>query len=177
MPFYRFENKIPRVGRSTFVHPEAVIIGGVEIGEGCYIGAGAVLRGDFGWIKIGNGSSVQDNCVIHSNVDVEAFIEDNVLIGHGAVIHGACIIREYTTIGMGAIVSEGCETGRESLLAAGSLLPPGVNIPPRQMAMGSPANKLREMSEEQIKRNRYGLGLYQALAARSLTGLTSLDEE
>ncbi len=175
MAYYKFENKLPRVGKSSFIHPEAVLIGGVEIGEGCYIGAGAVLRGDFGWIKIGNGGNVQDNCIIHSNVDVDALIEDNVLIGHGAVLHGACVVRQYATIGMRAIVSEGCEIGEQALLAAGSLLAPGVNIPPRQIAMGSPANKFREMSEEQLERNRYGLKMYQALAARSLAGLAKLD--
>lgn len=177
MSLYKFEDKFPRVGKSTFIHPEAVLIGGVEIGEGCYIGAGAVLRGDFGRIKIGSGSNVQDNCIIHANVDVEALIEDNVLIGHGTVLHGACIIREFATIGMRAIVSEGCEVGAEALLAAGSLLPPGANIPPRQMAMGTPANKFREMSEKQIETNRFGLKMYQGLAARSLAGLKGLDED
>ena len=65
MPIYKFENKLPKIAKTSYVHPQAVLIGDVEIGEGCFIGAGAVLRGDFGKIKIGRGTSIQENCVIH----------------------------------------------------------------------------------------------------------------
>jgi carbonic anhydrase/acetyltransferase-like protein (isoleucine patch superfamily) len=174
MPLYEFEGKRPVFPKSTFIHPEAVIIGNVEIGEGCYIGAGVVIRGDFGRIIIGNGSNIQDNCVIHADVDSIAIIEDNVLIGHGAIVHGPCLIKEYAVVGMGAIVSNGCELGYESVLAAGSVLPPGRLVQPRKLALGSPVNMIKDLSEETMNSMKIGLRYYQVLAGRCINGLKKI---
>jgi len=171
MPLYEFEGKRPVIPKSTFIHPQAVIIGSVELGEGCFVGAGAVIRGDFGRIVIGKGSNIQDNCVIHADVDTIAIIEDNVLIGHGAIVHGPCLIKEFAVIGMGSIVSTGCEIGYESVLASGSVLPPGRIVLPRKLVMGSPANIVKDMSEEMTNTMKTGLQYYQALAGRCINGL------
>jgi carbonic anhydrase/acetyltransferase-like protein (isoleucine patch superfamily) len=175
MPLYEFESKYPVVSKSTFVHPQAVIIGEVELGEGCYIGAGAVIRGDFGKIVIGSGSNVQDNCVIHADIETLADIGDNVLIGHGAVIHGPCIINEYAVIGMGSIVFNGSELGYESLLSAGSVLLPRCTVPARKLAMGNPAVIIKEMSAKMITKNKDGLRHYQELCKRYIDGLKLLN--
>ena len=83
MSIYRFENKLPKIAKSSYVHPQAAIIGDVEIGDACFIGPGAVLRGDFGRIRIGRGTSIQENCVIHVGEGVVS-IGSSVIIAHGA---------------------------------------------------------------------------------------------
>jgi len=175
MTLYEFECKYPVVPKSTFVHPQAVIIGSVELGEGCFIGPGAVIRGDFGRIVIGNGTNIQDNCIIHADVDTAAIIGDNILIGHGAIVHGPCLIGEYVVIGMGAIVSSGCELGHESLLAAGSLLTPRSIVPPRKLAIGKPAAFTKDMSEKMITDNKDALQHYQKLSKRYIDGFKVWD--
>lgn len=170
MPLYEFEGKRPLVPESAFMHPDAVIIGDVTLGEGCLISAGAVLRADFGKIVIGAGSNVQDNCVIHVDLDSEAIIRDNVLIGHGAIVHGPCLINEYVVIGMGAIVSAGCEIGNESILAAGSMLPNGRAVPPRKVAIGNPVAIMRDLNDKNITMAKEGLKHYQRLTKRYKEG-------
>ncbi|MDD4802848.1 MAG: gamma carbonic anhydrase family protein [Syntrophomonas sp.] len=176
MALYEFEGRRPLIPKSTFVHPQAVIIGNVELGEGCFIGAGTVIRGDYGRILIGNGSNVQDNCTVHTDVDTEVIIGDNVLIGHAAIVHGPCLIKEYAVVGMGAIVSGGCEMERESLLAAGSVLPPRRSVPQRKLALGNPAAVVKDLSEPMINKNKQGLIHYQDMAYRCLSGLKLIDE-
>jgi len=129
MPIYEFEGKRPVIAESAFIHPEAVIIGDVQVGKESYIGPGAVLRGDTGRIIIGQGTSIQDNVVIHTYKDTCAIIEDNVLVGHSALVHGPCLIKEWAWIGQGANVVGNSEVGTASVLAAGSVLPPGHSIP------------------------------------------------
>ena len=100
MPHYEFENKIPVVNAEAFVHPDAVLIGDVNVDAGCYVGAGAVLRGDIGSIRIGKGTNVQENCVLHTFPGTSVILHPNSHIGHGAILHG-CEISSYVLIGMG----------------------------------------------------------------------------
>ena len=102
MAIYEFEGKRPVIGKGTYVMETASIIGDVTIGEDCYIGAGAVIRGDYGTIKIGNGTAVEDNCVLHARPDDVLSIGNEVTLGHGAIIHN-CTIADFAVIGMGAI--------------------------------------------------------------------------
>src|SRR4030065_1007018 len=104
MSIYRFENKIPKIAKSSYVHPRATIIGDVEIGGDCFIGAGAVLRGDFGKISIGRGTSIQENCVIHVGGEEMVSIAANVIIAHGAILHDVTI-ESYVFVGMGSILT------------------------------------------------------------------------
>lgn len=166
MPLYEFEGKTPRLATSSFVHPDAILIGDVTIGEKCFIGAGAVLRGDYGRIVISNGSNVQENCVIHAQPDTTATVEDNVDIGHGAIIHGPCTISSNVTIGMGAIICDGCEVGTGSFIGAGSLLTPGMIIPPNKLAVGNPARVIKDTTEQHRTFSRVAVGLYQGLCER-----------
>ena len=176
MAIYEFEGKRPIIGKLSFIHPQAVIIGEVEIGERCYVGVGAVVRGDYGKIVIGNGSNIQENCTLHSEPDTIAILEENVLIGHAAVVHGPCLIKNNVTIGMGAIVSANTEIEQESLLAAGSILPPGKSIPSRKIAMGNPARVVKDVGDYNIVYNQLATKLYQDLAGRCLTGLKLIEE-
>lgn len=176
MALYEFEGKRPLIADSTFIHPQAVIIGEVEIGAHCYVGAGAVIRGDNGKIIIGCGSNIQENAVLHAEPESIAILEDNVLVGHSAIVHGPCLIKNQATIGMGALVSPGCEISEQSVLAAGSVLPPGKSVPPRQIAMGNPARLVKNIDEKMINDNRIATHLYQQLASRYKSGLKLISE-
>lgn len=166
MPLYEFEGKSPRFAPSSFVHPDAIVIGNVTIGEKCFIGAGAVLRGDYGSIVISDGSNVQENCVVHAQPDTTAVVEENVDIGHGSIIHGPCTIKSNVTVGMGAIICDGCEVGSGSFIGAGSLLIPNTVIPPKKLAVGNPARVIKDVTEKHTTFSRVAVELYQGLCER-----------
>jgi len=114
LAIYEFEGKRPQIGQQCFIHPQATVIGDVQLGDNCFVGAGAVIRADYGKIVIGAGSNIQENAVIHAEPDTIALLEENVLIGHAAIVHGPCLIQHNVTVGMGSIISNGCELHSES---------------------------------------------------------------
>lgn len=174
--FYEFEGKRPVVGKTSFVHPQAVVIGDVTIGERCFIGAGAILRGDYGQVIVGDGSNVQENSVIHSQPSSAAVIGDCVLVGHSAIVHGPCRLEANSTVGMGALISMGCTLEPESMLAAGSVLPPGRTIPAKKLAIGNPARIARDIDEHNAMINRISIDVYQDLATRCHEGLKLIED-
>jgi phenylacetic acid degradation protein len=165
MPIYEFEKKIPKVARSSYVHPLAVLIGDVEVGGRCFIGAGAVLRGDFGKIRIGRGTSLQENCVLHAGGIQAVTIDDNVVIAHGALIHDA-IIKPYVLVGMGAILMTGVTCEEHVLIGAGSVVKEGFHIPSNVVVAGNPARIVKPLSDEGRKRIHEGVKTYQDLVKR-----------
>ena len=176
MPFYEFEGKMPQLDESCFIHPDAILIGDVTIGKKCFIGAGAVLRGDYGRIVIGDGSNVQENCVIHSRPDTTALIEENVDIGHGAIIHGPCTIKNNVTIGMGSVICDGCQVGTGCFIGAGSLLPANAVIPDNKLAFGSPAKVVKDTTESQQAFTRNAVEIYQNLCERYHKSLQRIED-
>ena len=165
MALYIFEGRKPKVGKTSYVHPRAVVIGKVTIGESCFIGAGAVLRGDFGEVIVGGGSNVQENAVIHAGPDSVTHLSDNSHIGHGAILHG-CHLEEHVMVGMGAIINDRAHIGENSLIASGAIVAPNAIIPPRSLAIGVPAKVVREVSDQQLDFTWAGTRLYQTLPAR-----------
>jgi carbonic anhydrase/acetyltransferase-like protein (isoleucine patch superfamily) len=165
MSLYVFEGRRPVVGRSSYIHDSAVVIGRVSIGESCFIGAGAVLRGDWGEIQVGDGSNVQENAVLHAAPEMVTHLSRNSHIGHLAILHG-CYLEEHVLVGMGAIINDGARIGADSLIASGAVVSPGTLIPPRSLAMGVPARVVRELSEQQLNFTRAATMLYQTLATR-----------
>ena len=139
---YEFKGFIPVVPEDTYVHPQAVLIGNVILGHGCYIGPGASLRGDFGRIVIGDGANVQDNCIIHSFPGRDAVVESDGHIGHGAILHG-CTVGRNALVGMNSVIMEGVELGAESIVGAQAFVRGETVIPPRSMVVGSPAKVIR----------------------------------
>lgn len=164
---YAFKDHVPVIGRGTFVHPSAVLIGDVTIGRHCYIGPGASLRGDFGRVGVGDGANVQDNCVLHCFPERDVIVEENAHIGHGAVLHG-CRIQKNCYVGMLTVVMDDVDVGEESVVGANSFLPKGIVFPSRSMIIGSPAKVTRPLSDEEIARHKEGTKTYQRLAADSL---------
>jgi carbonic anhydrase/acetyltransferase-like protein (isoleucine patch superfamily) len=145
-----FENVVPRIHPSVFLAKGVVISGDVEIGEDSNIWYNTVIRGDIAPTLIGRRVSVQDNCTLHQSPNNPLILEDEVTVGHNAVLH-SCIVRRGALIGMGAIVLDRAEIGEEAIVAAGTLVPPGMKIPPRTLVMGSPAAVKRELREEDFQ--------------------------
>lgn len=171
---YAYDGIVPVIDITAFVHEAAVVIGDVIIGPGCYIGPGAVLRGDFGRIRIGEGSNVQETCVIHSFPDQDVVLEPNSHIGHGAVLHG-CHICENVLIGMNAVVMDKAVIGRDCIVGALAFIKAGTEFAPGQMIAGAPARILRPLTDEEIDWKRRGTGIYQALARFAPDKLTKAE--
>ena len=167
MPFYSFEDMIPVVNPTAFVHPTAVLIGDVIVGAGCYIGPGASLRGDFGRIILKDGANLQDNCVMHSFPGQDAVVEENGHVGHGAILHG-CVVGRDALIGMNAVVMDGATIGEASFVGAMSFVRAGMAVPPRTLVAGVPAKIVRDLQDKEMSWKANGTRQYQALAQRSL---------
>ena len=167
MPSYAFENKIPVVHKETFIHPDAVLIGDVQVDAECYVGAGAVLRGDIGCIRIGKGSNVQENCVLHTFPGTSMMLHPNAHVGHGAILHG-CEIGSYVLVGMGAILADGVKINSECMIGAGSFVPFKSEIPSGSVVVGAPAVVVKALSAAQLNQIKKGLSIYQNLTRRYL---------
>ena len=145
-----YKGLTPRVHPTAYVDSSAQVIGDVEIGDASSIWMNAVVRGDVHWIRIGARSNVQDGCVVHvMNETHPTTIGDEVTIGHGAIVHG-CTLRNRILIGMGAILLNGVMVGDDSIVAAGTLLTEGTQVPPRSLVMGAPGKVRRQLSDEDI---------------------------
>ncbi len=167
---YRFEDHIPVIDPSAFVHPMATVTGKVRIGRDVYIGPGAAIRGDFGGIIIEDGCNVQENCTIHMFPGVTVLLQAGAHIGHGAIIHGA-IIGRNSLVGMNAVIMDEVEIGHECIIGALSFIKAGEKIPPRSLVAGNPAKIIREVSDEMIQWKTEGTRIYQQLPARCFAGL------
>ena len=166
MNTYEFEGIIPVVDPSSFVHPTAVLIGDVIIGERCYVGANAVLRGDFGRLILKEGSNLQDTCVMHSFPETDTVIEQDGHVGHGAILHG-CRIGKNAMIGMNAVIMDNAVIGEESIVAALAFVKANMQVPPRSLVAGVPGRIIREVTQQEIDWKSTGTGVYQALVERS----------
>ena len=136
--FIEYRGRAPKVHPSAFIAPTAVLIGDVEVGAESSIWFGAVLRGDNGPIRVGARTSIQDNAVLHVSEHGTTVVEDDVTVGHCAVMED-CRIMRHALIGSNAVVLGGAVVGEGSLVAAGSVVGERMQIPPGVLAAGSPA--------------------------------------
>lgn len=149
---HRYKDFTPKIHPSVFIAPGAHIIGDVEIGEGCSVWFNTVVRGDVNSIRIGSGTNIQDGCILHvTNKTHPLTIGSDVTIGHGAVVHGATLA-DCCLIGMGARVLDGSHVGTRSLVAAGSVVLEGFEVPPGMLVAGVPARVRRPLTEEEQDR-------------------------
>ena len=146
---YAFQDIVPVIDPSAFVHDAAIVIGDVIIGPGCYIGPSASLRGDMGRITVRAGSNIQDNCVAHCFPGADTQLGEDCHIGHGAVLHG-CVLGRNVLVGMNAVVMDGAVVGDNSIVGALAFVRAGDNIPPRTVVTGTPAKPRRELGDEEI---------------------------
>jgi carbonic anhydrase/acetyltransferase-like protein (isoleucine patch superfamily) len=162
---YRFEDYIPVVHPTAFVHPQAAVTGNVIIGRDVYIGPGAAIRGDWGGVVIEDGCNVQENCTIHMFPGVTVRLEEGAHIGHGAVVHGARIGRN-ALIGMNAVVMDHAVVGAGSIVGALCFVPSDMKIPERKVVVGNPAKIVKDVTDEMLAWKTEGTRLYQGLPAR-----------
>src|SRR5690242_18408527 len=134
-----YKGRLPVIDPPAYIDPSAQVIGDVEIGAETSVWMNVVVRGDVNQIRIGRRTNVQDGTIVHvMHGHHPTAVGDEVTIGHGAMVHG-CTIADRVLIGMGAILLNGATIGSDSIVAAGSLVPEGAAIPPRSLAMGTPA--------------------------------------
>ena len=156
MPIQQFRSISPTVAEDVFIAPTAFCIGDVTIRELSSVFFGAVLRGDILSIRVGARSNIQEHALLHtSHGQTPCVVGDDVTIGHGAIVHG-CTIENASLVGMGATILDGAIIGSESIVGAQSLVPLGMKIPPRTLALGVPAKVIRPLTDAEIK------GLYES---------------
>ncbi len=161
---YGFGEQVPRIGPNAWVAPDAPVIGDVDVGADSSIWYGCVVRGDVFGIRIGRGTNIQDHTVIHVTSGTHGTtIGDDVTIGHRATLHG-CTIGDRALVGIGAIVLDAAVIGEEALVGAGALVTPGTIIPPRVLAVGSPARVKRPLTEDELAHLRQSGPHYVTLA-------------
>lgn len=141
-------SKSPDVTNAIWVAPNATVVGDVVLGPQSSVFYGAVLRGDIARIRVGEGTNIQDNAVVHLADDLDAVIGAWCTIGHAAIVH-ACTIEDECLIGMGATVLDGARIGARSIVGAGAVVTPKTIIPPGSMVLGAPAKVVRQLSEQE----------------------------
>ncbi len=170
MPVYAFEDLVPVVNPTAFVHPTAILIGDVIVGPGVYVGPSASLRGDFGRIILERGSNIQDNCTMHGFQGTETVVEADGHIGHGAILHSARVCRG-ALVGMNSVIMDGAVIGAESIVAAQCFVKAGTVFPERSLIAGVPGKLIRQVSDAEFAWKMEGTRQYQDLAQRCRAGL------
>jgi len=172
---YRFDGQEPEVAPSAYVSELAHVIGNVQIGENCYIGHGAILRGDYGRIVIGAGTAVEEGVIVHAPPGDTNTIGEKVTIGHGAILHGRTL-GSQAVVGMGAILSIISEVGDGAIVAEGTVVKVNQKIPPGVVAAGNPAKIVRDVSAQDKELWGFGKQLYIDLAEKYNTlGMEPID--
>lgn len=165
--------KCPTIAPSAFIEASAAVIGDVMIGEDSSVWFHSVLRGDINFIRIGDRSNIQDLSVLHVlGEDGPVLIGDDVTVGHRAVVHG-CRIRDRVLVGMGAIVLDRADVGEDTVIGAGAVVTPGTVIPPRSLALGSPARVRRPVTDAEVEWIRRSAASYVGYARTYLAENTA----
>jgi carbonic anhydrase/acetyltransferase-like protein (isoleucine patch superfamily) len=170
---YKLDSRQPDIAPSSWIASSAQIIGDITIKSDASVWFNAVLRGDNENITLGEGSNVQDNCVLHTDMGYPLTIGKNCTIGHSAIVHG-CTIGDSTLIGMGSVIMNGAVIGENCLIGANTLITEGTHIPDNSLVMGSPGKVKRALTPEDVSNVLRSALSYQANAQRYKTGLQCL---
>ena len=165
MPLYQLGSKKPRVHPTAMIAPNASIIGDVTVGSRTSIWPGAVLRGDYGKIRVGANCSLQDNVVVHCSSKNAGLIGNGVTVAHGAIVH-ACKIGDECLVGAGAIIFDGATIGSHSIIGVGSIVLEGRTIPARSVAVGAPARVMRRATDKDVRMIRESYRAYVRMAEK-----------
>jgi carbonic anhydrase/acetyltransferase-like protein (isoleucine patch superfamily) len=170
---YDFSEMKPEIHPETFIAEGARIVGRVILGRGASVWYNCVLRADIATITIGENTNIQDHSVVHVDFGLDTVLGSNVTVGHGAILH-ACRVGANTLIGMGATILDGAVIPENSIVGAGSLVPPKKTYPPGTLILGSPAKVARTLTDEEIRHLAEHAALYvsfwKAYAARGIGG-------
>ena len=163
MTIIPFESHSPTISSSSFIAPDAWIIGKVTIEELVSVFFNAVLRGDIEKIHIGAGSNLQEHVLVHTSHGMsEVIVGKNVTVGHRAILHG-CRVGDLCLIGMGATILDNAEIGECSIIGAHTLIPKGMKVPPRSLVVGTPGKIVRTITEEEEQELLLSATRYQRL--------------
>ncbi len=163
MPTGEYKERYPKIHPDCYIAPNATLIGQLEIGKDTSVWHNAVIRADINKITIGQRCNIQDGCLVHSSKDYPTRVGDQVLLGHGAVVHG-CDISDNVLIGIRAVVLDGAKIGPWSIVGAGSVVTENSNIPERSLAVGIPAKVVKPLEERHLRRITMGVEEYLKLA-------------
>ena len=155
--------------KDYYVASTAIVAGNVAISPGVNLWFGTVIRGDLALITLGARVNIQDGSIVHTDYDAPMTIDEGVVVGHGAILHGTRIGRDCL-IGMGARLLSGCEIGEECLIAAGTLITEGRRIPPRSVVMGIPGKVVRAVTDAELEATRVNCAHYLEMAQRYARG-------
>lgn len=153
----------PVFGKKVFIAPGARLTGALTLRDNVSVWYNAVARADTAPITVGEGSNLQDGCILHVESGCPLTIGTDVSVGHGAILHG-CTVGDNTVVGMGAILLNGSRVGKNCLIGAGALVTEGCCIPDGSLAFGSPARVIRPLTEEEITHSRASAAHYRAAA-------------
>ena len=170
---YELDGVVPVLGQGAWVAPDANLIGKVVLEDEASVWFGCTLRGDNEEIRVGRGSNVQENVVIHTDMGYPLVIGANCTIGHKAMLHG-CIIGEGSLIGMGATILNGAKIGKGCLIGAGALITEGKEIPDGSLVMGAPGKIVRQLDAEAQARLLKSAEHYRENAARYARGMKAV---
>ena len=157
-----------RVG-DAFLADNAIVTADVTLGRGVSVWYGVVIRGDVAPVRVGDGTNLQDGVIVHCDYGIANEIEDDVVVGHAAVLHGRRV-GSRSLIGIGAKLLGRTEIGPECVVAAGAVVPPGLIVPPRSVVMGVPAKVIRPVRPEELEYTRSVARRYRELAQRYAAG-------
>ena len=172
MAIYALGDRVPTIDPEAYVHPDASVIGMVEIGPEATVWANAVLRGDYGRIVVGARTSVQDGTVVHATHDLDTIIGEDCVVGHNAHLEG-CRIEPHSLVGSGSIVLHRCVVGPHSLVGANAVVTNGTVVPPHAQALGIPA----KIKPDSVHEGQFGpaVALYVSNGKRYRQELRRLD--
>lgn len=171
---HSFNGCHPVVDATAYVHPSACVIGDVVVGAGCFVGPGAVLRGDHGAIRLEERSNVQDHCVLHSAPGGTVWVGPMAQVGHGAVLHG-CRLLDNCLIGIHATVLDGAVVGASCIVAAQALVVARAQLEGCSLYLGSPARRARTLQPDEVAELRTSaLHYVELVATYRMTELAAL---
>lgn len=173
MAIYQLDDLVPQIHETAWVADSAEVIGRVEVAEDASIWFGTVVRGDSDLIRIGRGSNIQDNSVLHADAGQPLLIGEDVTVGHQVMLHG-CTIGDGALIGIQAVVLNGARIGRGCVVGAGSVVTEGKEFPDGWLILGAPAKAVRQLTPEQIALFQAGARHYVRNARRFRQGLKKL---
>lgn len=171
-----YNGKWPDVHQTAFIDKSAQVVGDVSIGQDSSVWHNAVIRGDVNVIRIGERTNIQDGVVLHGTLGLyPVILEDNITIGHNAVVHG-CTVHSNCLIGIGAIILDNAEIGESCIIGAGAVVTEGLRIPPQSLVLGIPGRVKRRLSTEEVQSLPERAARYVEYKNQYLTAIPTLKE-
>lgn len=176
MPIIPYKGKTPKIAEDAYISPRASVIGAATIDARSSVWEHAVIRADYNTITIGTETSIQDNCTVHCDLRFPTSIGNRVTLGHNSVAHG-CTIEDNVLVGIGAIILNDTQIGHHCIIGAGSVITPGKKIPPESLVVGVPGKVVRSLTKADLVDLEMNWKVYVELSRRYLAQLQHSSEE